>query len=434
MNPPRPRARRAQWRRHLLPLAALALGLAPARAALIYSGLKDLVIPTGLTGIYLDLDTGITGFDENAPPTGWDINPFFGGTGIANNTVFQPVRMGAGNEDAVRKLGAGSVVSGSAVFSSGFGGSGDVNQHLGAGANQFQAGTEGYLGFKFTTNAAADPYYGWMRLVLTGNLAGAQIKDWAYENSGVALATARVAQSAAVSSAQVVTLSPGTGETFTLGSAVTNTGGNTNSLVKTGLGTAILATANSYTGGTTISGGVLRVSGDSALGASGGVAISNAATWQAGGTLTSSRAITLGTGGGQIDTDGQAVTLAAVTGSALTKLGAGTLILNGAQTYNALTASAGTTAINAPLGTAPGLAAVSVSSGAAVKFGTVSQRLASLTIGAGSTVTFTSGAASFSREGGGKTPPASAAVPEPGALALLTLGTLGVLGRRRRGG
>lgn len=434
MNLPRPRALRAQWRRHLPPLAALALGLAPAQAAVLYSGLKNLVIPTGQVGIYLDLDTGITGFDDNAPPTGWDINPFFGGSAIANNTVFQPVRMGTGNEDAVRKLGAGSAVSGSAVFSSGFGGSGDVNQHLGAGANQFQAGAEGYLGFKFTTNAAAGPYFGWMRLVLTGNLAGALIKDWAYENSGAAIVTARVAQSAAVSSAQVVTLSPGTGETFTLGSAVTNTGGNTNSLVKTGLGTAILATANSYTGGTTISGGVLRVSGDSALGASGGVTISDAATWQAGGTLTSSRAITLGTGGGQIDTDGQAVTLGTVTGTALTKLGGGTLILNGAQTYNALTASAGTTAINAPLGTAPGLAAVSVSSGAAVKFGTVSQRLAALTIGAGATVTFTSGAASFSGEGGGKAPPASAAVPEPGALTLGTLGTLGLLGRRRRSG
>jgi hypothetical protein len=69
-----------------------------------------------------------------------------------------------------------------------------------------------------------------------------------------------------------------------------------------------------------------------------------------------------------------------------------------------------------------------------VKFGTVSQRLAALTIGAGATVTFTSGAASLSGEGGGKTPAGTSAVPEPGALVLLLAGAVGLLGRRRRVG
>ena len=79
-----------------------------------------------------------------------------------------------------------------------------------------------------------------MRLVLTGNLAGALIKDWACETSGLARATARVAQRPPVSSTQIVTLSPAAGKTFTLGSAVT----------KTSLGAVVLASPNSYTGGT----------------------------------------------------------------------------------------------------------------------------------------------------------------------------------------
>lgn len=432
MNPRRPRARLAAWLRCLLPVAALACALGPGRAALIYSGLKDLTIPTGQTGIYLDLDTGITGFDDNSPPAGWDINPFFGGTGIANNAVFQPVRLGTANADAVRKLGVGAVVSSASVFSTGFGGSGDPNAHLGSGANQFQENTEGYLGFKFNTNGGAGPYYGWMRLVLTGNLAGALIKDWAYETSGFALATARVIQSAPVSSAQTVTLSPAVGETFTLGSAVTNSGGNINNLIKTGAGTVILASPNTYTGGTSISGGVLNVTADSALGTGGSVTITNDATLQAGGTFTTSRAIILGTGGGRIDTNGQTLTLTAVSGSALTKAGSGTLRLNGTQSFNSLTATGGSTALNTALGTAPGLAAVTVNSGAVVKFGTVSQHLASLTIGAGSTVSFTSGTASFGAEDGGKTGAAGAAVPEPGTLALLLAGACGLLRRARR--
>jgi autotransporter-associated beta strand protein len=375
-------------------MALLAVALARTRAAVVYSGLQNLGIPTDSagTGIYLDLDAILTGTDDNSPPPGWDINPFYGGVGVANSPAFQPVRNGAGNMAPILGLAVGAQVDVTRLFSSGYGGS---DSHLGT---QFTAGQEGYLGFKFTTNAGTIPYYGWMRVVFTGNTAGAVIKDWAYENTGAAILTARVVQSAAMANAQIVTLSPGIGETFTLGSALTNTGGNINSLVKTGLGTTILATASSYTGGTTISGGVLRVFADSALGAlAGGVTISNGSTLQAGGKVSSGRAFTLGTGGGKIDTNGQIVTLTAVTGSALTKLGSGTLILNGPQTYNSLTASAGTTSINGVLGTAPGLAVVSVSAGATAKFGTVSQTLGSLTIGAGATVAFTSGPHNFTK-------------------------------------
>ena len=53
---------------------------------------------------------------------------------------------------------------------------------------------------------------------------------------------------------------------------------------------------------------------------------------------------------------------------------------------------------------------------------------------AGSTVTFTSGVASFS--GGGKIASlgGNAVVPEPGTLGLLLVGAVGVLNRRRRPG
>ncbi len=81
--------------------------------------------------------------------------------------------------------------------------------------------------------------------------------------------------------------------------------------------------------------------------------------------------------------------------------------------------------------------------GTKLRFGSVSQTLSSLTIGAGATVIFTSGLASgsFGDDGGGKgagfgSPASSfgggATVPEPGTLGLLLVGALGMLNRRRR--
>ncbi len=121
--------------------------------------------------------------------------------------------------------------------------------------------------------------------------------------------------------------------------------------------------------------------------------------------------------------------------SAFNKVGTSTLRLDGAQSYNSLTVSEGTLNVNGAVGTNPnsGSAAVTVAGGATLKFGSVSQTLSSLTIGAGATVTFTSGPASFSGGGGkGASYGATSSVPEPGTIGLLLVAALGVLNRRRR--
>ena len=121
----------------------------------------------------------------------------------------------------------------------------------------------------------------------------------------------------------------------------------------------------------------------------------------------------------------------------LTKVGTGTLDLNGAnQAYTTLNVNDGTANVNGTLGATPGTAAVSVTDTAGgvatkLRFGSVSQTLSSLTIGAGATVIFTSGAASGTFTGGGGGG-GGAVVPEPGTLGLLLVGALGMLNRRRR--
>ena len=118
----------------------------------------------------------------------------------------------------------------------------------------------------------------------------------------------------------------------------------------------------------------------------------------------------------------------------LTKTGTGSLRLDGAQSYNYLTANAGTTNVNGAFTTLTAEVAVN-NPGTTLRFGTVSQTLGSLTIGAGATVIFTSGAASGSFGGGdgkGAGFGGGATVPEPGTLGLVLVGALGMLNRRRR--
>lgn len=114
---------------------------------------------------------------------------------------------------------------------------------------------------------------------------------------------------------------------------------------KTGAGTLTVSGSNAYSGGTTITQGTLSAAADSAVGASTGALTLNGGTLQLGSTfnLASSRAVSITANNGTIDTQGFSSTVAQnITGAgALTKLGSGTLTLNGANNY------AGGTNVNA---------------------------------------------------------------------------------------
>ncbi len=241
---------------YLKPLAAMVL-VTPAAADVIYSNLKDITIPATYDGVYLNVETGAWNTNRLSPETGWDLNAYQGGAALWNSPDFQPVRSGTGSLDSVLNLGAGILVDSSSVFSTyvqgsagdnpggpGYGGS---ETHLGAGLGQFAAGTEGYLGFKLNgTN------YGWMRVVFTNNTGDALIKDWAYDTSGgAAIATGNVLQDGST-----VTLDSSFGS-FTLASQLSGS----NSLVKTGSGTATLTATNTYTGATQVENGTLVING-----------------------------------------------------------------------------------------------------------------------------------------------------------------------------
>ncbi|MEN2469199.1 autotransporter outer membrane beta-barrel domain-containing protein [Burkholderia sp. GS2Y] len=138
---------------------------------------------------------------------------------------------------------------------------------------------------------------------------------------------------------------------FQQDSAGTYTGtiGGAGAVEKTGAGTLTVAPAdaggNTYSGGTTITQGTLSVAADNALGASSGSLTFNGGTLQLGSAfnLASGRAVSITSNNGTIDTQGFNSTLTqGITGAgSLTKLGSGTLTLNGASSY------AGGTNVNA---------------------------------------------------------------------------------------
>jgi autotransporter-associated beta strand protein len=130
----------------------------------------------------------------------------------------------------------------------------------------------------------------------------------------------------------------GTGTTGITGSAT---------LTKSGTGTLVINNTNSYTGGTTITGGTISVSLDAALGTGnialngGTLAVTGPITEAAGTTAAGApvRSVTLGGSGGTINTGGNAL----VFGGALS--GSGALLLTGTSGGSAtfLTETAGST-------------------------------------------------------------------------------------------
>lgn len=215
----------------------------------------------------------------------------------------------------------------------------------------------------------------------------------------------------------------------------------TGTLTKDGTGTLTLNAANTYTGTTTVSAGVLNIQNASGLGTvAGGTTVSNGATLQLQGTITvGSEALNIrGTGaGGQTGAlvnvsgtnnygglltlagattlssnsgtlnltnagtitgatfgltltgagNGSISSIIGTTAGSLTKSGTGTWTLSGANTFTGVTTvSGGTLALTSGSGSALGsTSAITVSSGATLFLGAVNQinNLASITLGGG---------------------------------------------------
>jgi autotransporter-associated beta strand protein len=195
---------------------------------------------------------------------------------------------------------------------------------------------------------------------------------------------------------------PPAGTTQTISGAIGN-GGSPGVLEMSGAGTLVLSGVNSYSGGTTISSGVLQVTNNNSVGT--GTVTLNGGTFQAGGAgLSFGNAFAINTIGGIVDTQANTLTLSGAIGNgngltgALTKIGSGTLILSGTSSYT------GTTNVNGGIlqaGAANALApasAFTIASGATLNLNNFNETIGSLA-GAGS-ATLGTGALTLSNASG----------------------------------
>lgn len=210
------------------------------------------------------------------------------------------------------------------------------------GAQSFTGGIQ-VNGGTLVMNAAGN-YSGGVTVRSSGTFIAASDAALGVSNDAVALSggTFQFGNAFSLTGGHAVTLSSGsTINTGGFADAITSAIGGTGGLTLTGQGSIVLGGKNTYTGGTTINGTTLNVAADSALGdPSSGITFLAGGKLQFGASfnLASTRAITMGAGGGVIDTNGLATTISqaiAGTGS-LTKVGAGTLTLTGANTYGAV--------------------------------------------------------------------------------------------------
>ncbi|MEM5439960.1 autotransporter outer membrane beta-barrel domain-containing protein [Paraburkholderia diazotrophica] len=133
----------------------------------------------------------------------------------------------------------------------------------------------------------------------------------------------------------------GTGYTVTIDNALT---GSTQ-LVKTDLGTLVLNGSNTYTGGTDIQGGAVRISSDANLGASTGGLTLDGGTLETTANMTSARNVSLASTGTFMTDAGTTLTLAGPLSGpgSMTKAGSGSLVLVGDATHTGgTTITAGT--------------------------------------------------------------------------------------------
>jgi autotransporter-associated beta strand protein len=185
---------------------------------------------------------------------------------------------------------------------------------------------------------------------------------------------------AGVDTARSIVL-PGNGTINNAGSADIFSGAisGVGSLTFTGAGTTTLSGINGYTGGTTISGGTVQISRDANLS---GVAVPltiNGGTLATTDTFTTTRPITLGTGGARFDvantttfTIGSVLSPSGL-GSAATpipKIGAGTLSLSAGNNFaGAIAINAGTLEFSPPSGVGSQYSGVISGDGAILKSG-----------------------------------------------------------------
>jgi autotransporter-associated beta strand protein len=265
-----------------------------------------------------------------------------------------------------------------------------------------------------------------------------------FDGTGTSVLSLAAAQSvASLTSAGAATVTLGA-NALTVGASTGSTTfagiiGGTGGLTKDGASTQPLTGANTYTGGTTINGGTLELSGASgALTATSAVNISGGTlslSGSAANRISNTASISLGAAGSTLQLSGAVIeTLGAMTLAG----GVGARVIDFGVTSGVLTLASLSAASNLPLhiwnwsgttGTGGGTDQLVISSG----FLEGSLAASNVSFFSGSGTGLYSGATTFTASGGELVPSVSVSVPEPGTFFPAAVLVVGAFLRRRRG-
>lgn len=169
--------------KHFVTCAAAAAGVAAgAQAAIVWSGIVNINVPSSSSGVYLNVVNGATGASSSL--SGWDLNPWSSSAlnFFSSTTSGQTVATGMmGSGTVANNLAAGTLISGASTFTTNVGTQTTTGLNLNSSNNLF--------GFKFWDETAGAFRYGWVRVSL-GATAGGQprsIVEYAYENTGAGI-------------------------------------------------------------------------------------------------------------------------------------------------------------------------------------------------------------------------------------------------------
>ena len=147
---------------HLVAAAAAAAALvsvAPEADAGIVYRTYNAVIPANIDGLYVNVETGVTGATGGVTP-GWDINPY----GATNLQFFAATGTGYLRfPGSALTTVAGNLVAGTSIDAAGSYANATTAVTFGAAAGNWQLNAVNIVGFRFN---AADglPHYGWARI------------------------------------------------------------------------------------------------------------------------------------------------------------------------------------------------------------------------------------------------------------------------------
>lgn len=178
----------AKLNKHFAALGAAAaavtgVGIAQqADAAIVYSGVVNIPIPSTFGGVYLNFVTGATGATAASVP-GYDINPYVGSPSFfTNNTPAGTA--GVLGPAPVAPLALGTPIGPGGTYVSGV-----------TSATAFSTTTAGIVGLRFQNESTSAINYGWARVIMpsapTGGTTGTII-DYGYENTGLSIGAGEI--------------------------------------------------------------------------------------------------------------------------------------------------------------------------------------------------------------------------------------------------